>query len=408
MPPTAPVLRNSPQSYGAVAKTFHWLTALLILTVFPLGLAAQNWPYDTSEALATKAILFSIHKTLGITVFFVGLLRILWAVSQPKPGLLHPDRKLESWVAETVHWLLYTAMVVVPLSGWITHAATSGYAPILWPFGQHLPFVPISDGIAHLFGGIHFMAPWVLAAAFVLHFAGALKHHVIDRDLTLTRMLPGQTLAGAPRTGHARSPMWAAFAVYAAAIGVGAVLGLSAPAQAPGAPSAALAKPLSGWTVDSGSLNIAVTQLGSKVPGSFANWTAAINFDPNAGDVVKGDVTVEIAIDSLTLGTVTAEALKPEFFDATSQPTARYTAEIWEDPQGPGAYLAVGNLTLKGADVPVEMPFTLEINGKTATMSGTTTLDRRDFSIGTSRYADEKTIAFPVEITVTLTATRNE
>ena len=88
-------MTNSKQRYGGVAKGFHWLTALLILTLIPLGLYAHQLPHDTAEQLARKAWLFSLHKTVGVTVFFTALLRILWAITQEKPRLLHPDRKLE-------------------------------------------------------------------------------------------------------------------------------------------------------------------------------------------------------------------------------------------------------------------------------------------------------------------------
>lgn len=67
---------NSAHHYGSVTKTFHWLTALLILTLIPLGIIANKLPYETSEQLAQKAWLFSLHKTLGVTVFFVALARI--------------------------------------------------------------------------------------------------------------------------------------------------------------------------------------------------------------------------------------------------------------------------------------------------------------------------------------------
>jgi cytochrome b561 len=98
-------LANTQNRYGSIAKTFHWLTALLILTLIPLGIIANDMAYDTSEQLARKAWLFSLHKTLGVTVFFVALARIGWAFKQPKPGGLHPERKAESWLAETIQWL---------------------------------------------------------------------------------------------------------------------------------------------------------------------------------------------------------------------------------------------------------------------------------------------------------------
>ena len=400
-----PPAGKSAVTYGSVAKAFHWLTALLILTLFPLGLIANDWPHDSSAELATKATLFSIHKTLGVTVFFVALLRILWALTQPKPGALHPDRRVETLLAETVHWLLYISIVVVPLSGWIGHAATTGFAPIWWPFGQDLPFVPKSETVAHLFAGIHEVFTKVLLGAFLLHVAGAAKHQIIDRDLTLARMLPGRVQLRLPLQFPDRKPMWAAFGLYGAALILAVALSFGGGEKVAEPTVPGLLAQDSGWSVEQGTLGISAKQLGSTVAGSFGVWTAAIDFDPEADGAEKGKVTVEIAIPSLTLGSVTAEALKPEFFSATEFPTARYEARILQG-DGPDAYVADGVLTLRGVEKPVVLPFTLKIDGDTATMTGATTIDRRDFGIGTTSYGDEKTVAFAVAVDVALTAKR--
>jgi cytochrome b561/polyisoprenoid-binding protein YceI len=399
-------LGNTPQSYGAVAKTFHWLTALLILTAIPLGLIANNWGYDTSAQLATKGWLFSLHKTIGLAAFFVAILRIGWAFVQPKPALLHPDRRIESWGAETAHWMLYASMIIVPLSGWLHHAATSGFAPVWWPFGQSLPFVPVNDGVAHFFAAWHWLFTKVLAATILLHIAGALKHHLIDKDATLARMLPGVTRAGTETGEHSKAPFRTAAGLWVVLIVAGSALGLSSDAaQGPAVPQ--LQAEPSGWAVQDGQLGITAVQLGSDVQGQFAEWSAAINFDADAPGAVKGDVTVEIAIASLTLGSVTSEALKPEFFAAEEHPTARFTADIVES-EGENAYTADGTLTLKGTEMPLSLPFTLMIDGDTAQMQGQTVIDRRDFGIGTASYNDEATVAYDVTVAVALTAVRSE
>ena len=179
---------SHPTTYASVTKVFHWLTALLIIVAIPLGLIANYAPYDTGDQLAFKALLFSMHKTVGVSAFFVALLRILWAMTQTKPGPLHPERTLETLLAEVVHWMLYLSLMMVPLTGWIDHAATSGFAPIWWPFGQTLPFVPQSETVSGIFSGLHWMFTKLLAASIFLHSAGALKHHFIDKDDTLRRM----------------------------------------------------------------------------------------------------------------------------------------------------------------------------------------------------------------------------
>ncbi|MEM7752845.1 MAG: cytochrome b/b6 domain-containing protein [Pseudomonadota bacterium] len=392
-------LANTPTRYGTVSKTFHWLTAILIVALIPSGIIANGMAYDTPEALAQKAQLFSIHKTLGVLLFTVALARILWALSQPKPAPLHPDRRGESWLADLVHWLLYGSLVLVPLTGWIHHAATEGFAPILWPFGQNLPFVPESDRLADITASLHIIFERVLVASLLLHIAGALKHHFIDKDVTLKRMWFGKAEGGIAiaKSGKAAT-VGAAVAVWAVAIGIGSSLGLFETRESTAA-AVALAEVESDWQVESGTLGIQVVQLSSDVQGSFADWTAAITFDENATGPL-GDVDVTISIPSLTLGSVTSEAMGAEYFDAATHPTARFVADITRAEEG---YLASGTLTIKGAEVPVELPFSLTIEGDRAEMAGALTLDRRDFGIGGS---DESAVKYPVEVLVDLVATR--
>lgn len=405
--PAPASLSNSSQTYGGVTKTFHWLTALLILSAFPLGMIAHDYPYDTSAQLAVKATLFSAHKTIGVTVFFVALARILWAITQPKPGLLHPDRKAEAFAAEAVHWALYISLVIVPLSGWLHHAATEGFAPIWWPFGQNLPMVPKSAAVAAFFGGWHAVFTKVLGVSVLLHIAGAMKHHVIDKDATLRRMLPGTPdLAPLPAQHTSRAPLVAALAIWAMALIGGSALGMmGGNHDAPAPAVATLDATTSDWQVQDGTLGISVLQMGSNVAGSFANWTADIAFDPEAPDDIMGKVTVDIAVGSLTLGSVTGQALGAGFLEAETHPTATFTADIL---RAGTAYVAKGTLSLVGQDVPVSLPFTLTLDGDTATMQGETTLNRQDFGIGMASYGDESSLGFPVAITVSLTALRTQ
>lgn len=394
---------NTTRSYGSVTKSFHWLVALLILTVIPLGIVANDMPYDTSDQLAQKALLFSIHKTLGVTIFFVALARIFWAIIQPKPGLLNADNRLEATLAETAHWLLYGSLVLVPLTGWIGHAATTGFAPIWWPFGQSLPFVPKDDSIAHLFSGLHQVLERVLIVTLVLHIAGALKHHIVDRDATLRRMLPGQADLPTPPPQHKSAlPLIAALAVWALALTAGAYTGFFHRDDTI-IDSAALDDVPSEWVVQNGSIDISVTQFGSTVTGSFADWTAAITFDPTERDNRAGTVDVTIAIPSLSLGSVTAQALGPDFFDAATFPTARFTADILPMPDD--RYVAQGTLTIRDATVPVTLNFDLSITDGVADMRGDLMLDRRDFGIGDT-MSDEKSLGFSVKVDAALRASQ--
>lgn len=396
-------LTNSARRYGTVTKTFHWLTALLIFSLIPLGIYANDLPYESSEQLTVKAYWFSIHKTLGVTLFFVALARIVWALSQPKPAPLHPERRLESFAAEMVHWLLYGSLLLVPLSGWVHHAATTGFAPIWWPFGQNLPFVPKSEAVANTAAGLHIVFERVLIVSVLLHIAGALKHHVIDRDVTLKRMLPGHTEGGSDGDHRIVLPLVAALAIWGGAVTAGNVLGLYEKESAT-VTAAALDDVESDWQVREGTLAITVVQMGSNVTGEFADWTASISFDDTVESGDAGDVDVTIAIGSLTLGSVTGQAMGADFFNAEAFPTAQFTADILKDAEG---YRAEGTVTIKEQSMPVALPFNLSLTDGVAEISGSTMLDRRNYGIGDNQ-TDPGSLGFDVAVQVELTATRGD
>ncbi|MCR8550214.1 cytochrome b/b6 domain-containing protein [Salipiger sp. P9] len=394
-------LANSTTTYGPLARAFHWLIALGILLMIPLGWIAHLAPMQDADQIALKTALFSAHKTLGVALFLLALLRILWALVQPKPVPLHPHRKGETLLAEAIHWVLYAALVIVPLSGWVEHAATDGFAPILWPFGQNLPFVPSSPQVAETAATVHFLSQWALVGALALHIAGVLKHTVLDRDATLARMARG-TAAGT-EGGHSgfAAPLALAVLIWAGVIGGGAAAGYFTQEGAPDAP--ALEAAASDWQVQEGTLSIALVQMGSEVTGSFADWTAAITFEPQDAPGKSGEVTVQIAIPSLTLGSVTKQAMGADFFDAETYPTATFQADLMNVADG---YVAEGTLSLKGVDLPVSLPFTLTLDGDRAEMTGRTTLDRMGFAIG-ANMADPGQLSHEVEVIVALTATRS-
>ncbi|NNK68272.1 MAG: cytochrome [Rhodobacteraceae bacterium] len=397
-------LGNTATRYGGVAKTFHWLTALLILTALPLGVIANGAPFETDAEIARKIWLFSLHKTVGVTAFFVALARIAWALTQPKPAALHPDRRFETRLAETVHWLLYASLVLVPLSGWLHHAAATGFAPIWWPFGQTLPFVPQSAAVANFFAGLHFVFTKVLAASVILHIAGALKHALVDKDATLRRMLPGTVaIPDTPPPQSSRTPILTAAALYLVALALGTLIGLQADRPPASSDAAQSTQTAPRWIVETGTLEVAIMPQGGTLSGGFGSWSADITFDPDAPGDRVGQVFVTVLVPSLGLGTVTAQALGPDFLDAALYPTAEYSAEIL---RANGAYAASGTLTVKGKSAPATLPFTVEIDGDIATLLGETVLDRRSFGIGDG-YADESTLAFPVTVRISLTARRD-
>ncbi len=385
--------------YSATARAFHWLTAALILTNIPLAYWAKALPRDTGAAAARLASAYSLHKTIGVAVLFIALARLVWRMTHDRPAPLHPERRLETFLAETVHRALYGAILIMPLSGWLAHAASTGFAPILWPFGQHLPPVPVAEDLSALFKSIHWAASKLLVTALILHVAGALKHALIDRDGTLARMVTGRATRAPDPAPATRLPLLAALLLCAATLATGFAV-----ATAPAAVITPIADtaPRTGsgnWTVTEGTLGFSVRQIGQPVAGRFTGWRADITYDEASR---SGAVAVTIPLAGMSLGPTTAQAAGPEFFDIARNPTARFSATITDKT---GQLTAEGTLTLRGKAVPVSLPFTLTLDGDLAHVTGQTTLDRRDFGMGPG-FPDEKTVGFPVEVTVDLTARR--
>jgi len=393
------MLANTLTRYGSVARTLHWTIALLVLLDIVLGVVGKNIPRN-AETVDFLKILYSTHKTIGVVVLALAIVRVLWTLSQPRPVALHPDRKLETFAAETAHWVLYVAIFMLPLSGWVMHSAEVGYAPIWWPFGQNLPFIEKSETTAELAASVHWAAGVVLALTLAAHISGALKHAWFDRDGTLARMWRG-TAAGDDTKMHdgKAAPVVMAIVVWGATIG--AALTVFAPTHEveAAAPTAAAD---TGWAVQEGSVNITVLQSGAEVSGGFGAWTASIEYDPESG---TGQVTAVIDTTSVTIGSVTGQAKGAEFFDVETYSDATFEGAI---SRGEGAaHTAVGTLTLVGQTVPVTLNFDLTVDGTQAVMTGGTDLDRRDFGMGAS-YSDESDVGFTVGVAINLTAQQTE
>ncbi|MBT8455568.1 MAG: YceI family protein, partial [Alphaproteobacteria bacterium] len=244
----------------------------------------------------------------------------------------------------------------------------------------------------------------VLAASVILHIAGALKHALVDKDATLHRMLPGTVaVPDTPPPQSSRTPILTAAALYLVALALGTLIGLQADRPPASSDAAQSTQTAPRWIVETGTLEVAIMPQGGTLSGGFGSWSADITFDPDAPGDRVGQVFVTVLVPSLGLGTVTAQALGPNFLDATLYPTAEFSAEILRED---GAYAASGTLTVKGKSAPATLPFTVEIDGDIATLLGETVLDRRSFGIGDG-YADESTLAFPVTVRISLTARRD-
>lgn len=177
--------RNSGEGWGRMARALHWLSALIIVSLLAVGFIMT----ELKPSPQTIKI-YTAHKSFGLLLLAIVLVRILWRGVDRKPPDL-PMPAWQRWLAQGVHVALYGLMIAMPLTGWLLHSA-SGY-PLKWFFvGPAVPALIAKDsGSKHFFEDAHEILAWVLIVVLLLHIAGALKHHFIDRDRTLMRMLKG-------------------------------------------------------------------------------------------------------------------------------------------------------------------------------------------------------------------------
>ena len=170
--------------YTLPAQALHWLIALMIFGLFPLGLYMHGLPLSV-----LKIELYSWHKWFGITVLLLVVLRIGWRLTHRPPLLPELVPRWQQAAAALMHELLYVLMLFIPLSGWALSSAAG--VPVVWWGVLPLPsLLPANKDAAHLLLLVHATLNYTLAALVALHVAAALKHQFIDRDGVLSRMLP--------------------------------------------------------------------------------------------------------------------------------------------------------------------------------------------------------------------------
>ena len=170
--------------YTRTAITLHWVMALLIFTTFPLGVYMHDLPISPD-----KLRLYSYHKWIGVTLFLLVLLRILWRATHRPPPLLDSMPRWEKIAAQSAHSLLYALMIIIPLSGWLMSSAKG--VQTVWFGVLPLPdLVAKNKELGDLLQGVHVGLNFLLLGLIVAHAGAALKHHFIERDEILARMIP--------------------------------------------------------------------------------------------------------------------------------------------------------------------------------------------------------------------------
>jgi cytochrome b561/polyisoprenoid-binding protein YceI len=451
-------MKPAADRYTAFAIVLHWAIAAAILFMLPLGFWMHEQAHDGASEGVFRA--FQLHKSIGLTILALSLIRLAWRIANPPPPLPEAMPAWEAFAARATHWAFYAIMIGMPLSGWLfvsagwslhedrslatpTHVFGLFQAPALFDLPRADEEMR-RDVAEAAFAAHAFMARAALGLA-ALHVGAALKHHFINKDHVLTHMIPvlrppngeaapaeparlaiiggglaltGVALTAALLTLTSATP--GAAPQGASMIEIAAPATVTSPAPAPAAtpsetpPASAPAAPVapsapSTWRVDTGASSIAFnyvyTDESGETPmsGRFTRWRADIRFDPNNLAASTADVTIETASAETGAPYHNSMLTTSPWFNSAAHPSATFrTSEIRRHD---GGYEARGDLTIRGAARETRLPFTLVIEGDRATMRGRAVIDRRDFGIGADAEGDDM-IGRDVAIVVNIVATR--
>ncbi len=407
------MLENPVQRYSRGAILLHWLIALALAVEIAIGF---GMPHD-----ASGFALFQFHKSLGITILLLTVLRIAWRLAHKTPPAL--EGGFNAFLAKAVHLLLYVFMVGAPLTGWAIVSTSDIVVPTMLYGAVPWPHLSLPGSVNHTMEEVHEVLAFMGLALFVLHVAGALRHHVMLRDGLLARMAPNGS-AGA------------ALALLGAVVVLGAGTLLALPGEGEHehegedsheesselavvdnaleetiaveevvedeeasaeeeeevvaeehvvAPVAAGPPP--SWDIQpGGSLTFSVDNGGTAINGSFRRWDGSITMDPDNPTGSNIAITIELA--SALLGDATQDQMLQgvDFFSTSAFPNATFRS-IDVQKTGANSYRANGTLSLKGASRPQSIAFTLSGSGTRRSVSGNATIDRNAFSVGTGDSA---------------------
>ena len=176
------------QRYTGVAIGLHWLIGLMILGSFGVGL------YMVDLSLSpTKLRLYSWHKWAGVTIFTLVLIRCLWRITHAAP-LLPPEMpRWQRLAAEASHYFLYALMIAIPLSGWLMSSA-KGFQTVYFGVLPIPDLLVKNEALGETLALVHKFLNFTMIAIVIVHVAAALKHHFIDKDDILRRMLPARNI----------------------------------------------------------------------------------------------------------------------------------------------------------------------------------------------------------------------
>jgi len=395
--------------YSFIARLLHWLIAGLIIAQYILA-ELSEWAEDSGSVVERLALLAN-HKSIGMTVLALAIIRLVWRLFNTPPSLPSAMPQWQQLASHAAHWLIYLLIFCLPLSGWLMSSANA-YSVSWFNIFVFPDLIGADKSSASFFHSVHEIMTEVLFVIVVVHIVAALKHHYIDKDGVLGRM--------------ASAFGWLIFIVTVVfVIGLFGRLGSSeigeqvsegggkeslttvAPINSQdGVSDAASVSELPIWNIDYQKSYIKFTadQAGAPFDGVWEQWQAVMQFDAQQLDKSVFNVT----IDTTRVNSKDAERdgyiVGAEFFDTTVFKTATFVAQDF-DAQTDLKFTSQGQLSIKGLSKAVLFTFTVTPQGDSVELIGSASIDRLAWNIGTGDWTDTSWVGQQVQVNVKVVAT---
>ncbi len=394
----------------------HWSVAALIVTQFVLAKLAER--AEDNEAKLTQLALLANHKSVGITILLLALVRICWRFIAPPPSLPAAMSGWQTQASKLSHLLLYVFLFALPITGWLMSSA-SAYT-VSWFGLLELPdLVEPSEALKKILHDSHELLAEALFVVALIHIAAALKHHFFDKDDILKRMISYASLG--VFAVLLTSTLWS-FAFVDSVRGAKASDAVAAaPENAPesqqqsmltvaaesdaGAADGSDQSTLAAWDInyEASSIEFTAEQAGAKFTGVWPEWQATMLFAEDALAQSKFDVRINVTKVDSRDEERDATLMEPEWFHSQKFPEARFLARKFKTNED-GTFTAMTTLTIKGFGAPVELIFSIEESDTKKVLTGNARLDRLALKVGTGEWTDLEWVGQYVDVKVRVEA----
>jgi len=405
---------NTVTRYSVFAQYLHWLVVALLVGQWAVAELAEGF----DDVKITKLALMALHKSFGMTVLMVAVLRLAFSRVSRQPAYPSYMSEGQRRIAGIAHHLLYVAIFALPITGWLGSSAAS-YSVSWFNLFEWPDLVPVSESLKEAFFIAHEWSWRLLCVLVVLHVAAVVKHQWFHRFPMIRTMFSPWVFALA----FVALLVVLAFAYKPWSAGQRVLKQQLEPSQdisslqhkanqlnsdtgdienALGTQAELIPINTNAWTINysQSAIKFTTEQAGAEFEGQFTAWQSTIVFD--ARDVSSASIDTVIDLGSVSTQDQERDTtlVTPEFFHVSVFPQARFSARDvrWDDQQA--RYTATSTLAIKGQVYPVDFWFSVEAVEGQKQLRGMATLDRLQLAIGEGEWLDTEWIGQYVQVSV--------